>query len=318
MDWLSRYYGLSTMAFPKFAQLPTELQIHIWETFFTTPAMHIFDMCYPTRNGNARIEKALGNDETMTKYKTKVFLDRLNETDPSMYHFISSLRLVSEVATKVAQTILSRQGETTVYFPSQTQTLSIPASDVLFLRFRPRLQNHSELAAEILYYPSPIKEVLESDWSPEVAKTLYSAQRIALDVTETWSAGLSMEFGSDEVAYFACTVQKGLEVLYLVDDCTGRCDYCGRKGLNADNLCTRGSLWSKLQLGNEDREADVIQAVGRRYVEVYDLEKLGWDEQHPSYLFAWMMLTAIQSQQYGADKGKFQGVRVLVVQEDQA
>lgn len=305
------------MGFSKFTQLPLELQIQVWETFFRAPAMHIFDMCYPTRRGDARITKAFGDDETIRKYSKTVFLDRLDESDPSMYHFTSSLRLASGLATKVERNALSRQGKTTVHLPGQAQTLSIPTTDVVFLRFRPRPANHSDLAAETLFYPSPIKEILESDWSPEVADTLYSARRIALDVSETWAAGLSMEFGSDEVAYFSCTIQKGLEVVYLVDDCTGRCDSCTRKDLKREDLQTKGDLWKGLQSSDLDRDGDVIQAVGRRYVEVFDLEKLGWDIGHPSYLFARMMMTAVQSQQYGEDQGRFKGMRVLVIEEDQ-
>lgn len=306
------------MAFYKFTQLPVELQLQVWETFFTEPAMHVFDVCYPTWRGEARLEKAFGKDGMIDKYRTTVFLDRLDENDPSMYHFTTSLRLASGIVTRIVQNIISGKETNTVYLPGRTQTLTLPTSDVVFLRFRPRPISHSDLAAETLFYPSPIKEVLESDWSPEVAATLHQAKRIALDVTEMWTAGLSMEFGSDEVAYFSCTVQKGLEVVYLVDDCTGRCDECGRKDLRGEDLLKKGDLWNGLQLGDaEDRQGDAIQAVGRRYVEVFDLEKLGWDQAHPSYMFAKMMIAAIQSQQYGTDKGMFQGVRVLVVQEDQ-
>jgi hypothetical protein len=205
-----------------------------------------------------------------------------------------------------------------IYLPGRDQTLNIPTSDVLFLRFRPPPDTHADLAAEVLLCPSPIKEILESKWSAEVALTLQKAKRIALSVTDTWATGLSIELGSDEVTFFSCTVQKGLEVIYLVDECAGRCSECGKDGLNRGDLRERSKLWRELQSKevNEDRVGDVIQGVGKRYVEVFDLDKLGWDGEHPSYLFAKMLGTAVRDQQYGPDKGRFQGVRVLMIEDE--
>jgi hypothetical protein len=293
--------------------------------------MHIFNVCYRSLRGGTCAEKAFGScvetkdKERYERYRNTVFLDRLNcdagngmSIDPSMYHFTNSLRLASRTVATTMKAIMSRQEMNKVYLPGRDQTLTIPSSDVLFLRFRPPSDNHANLAAEVLLYPSPIKEILEGQWSAEIASTLQNAKRIALGVTDTWAAGLSPELGSDEVAYFSCTVYKGLEVLYLVDECAGRCSECGREELKTGGLRGRSRLWRELQPRgtNEDRDGDVIQGLGRRYVEVFDLERLGWDSEHPSYLFAKMMADSVRNLQCGPGEGRFQGVRVLMVEDE--
>lgn len=69
----------------------------------------------------------------------------------------------------------------------------------------------------------------------------------------------------------------------------------------AEHLQTRGTelehdLHGDFE-GEEERSPDVIQAVGKTYYEVFDLEKMGWSDQHPTYLFARIMNEAIRSQQ---------------------
>lgn len=141
-----------------------------------------------------------------------------------------------------------------------------------------------------------------------------------------------------DIAFLACTMQHDLEVLYLVDYCAGRCDSCPSKpsSLRARDLMTRrdeglyrtlrnGETWQKEKL----RKPDVIQGVGKVWREVFDLEKLGWDEEHPGFVFAEMFAEVVKMQQgnwmgddsqdeeFAREKGKFQGVRVLVAEDEQ-
>ncbi|KAI7785329.1 hypothetical protein LA080_007614 [Diaporthe eres] len=138
-----------------------------------------------------------------------------------------------------------------------------------------------------------------------------------------------------DIAFLACTMQHDLEVLYLVDYCAGRCD-CHLSSLKAQDLMERrdeglyrdlrnGETWQKEKL----RKPDVIQGVGKVWREVFDLEKLGWDGEHPGFVFAEMFAEVIKMQQgdwMGDDsqdgevtreRAKFQGVRVLVAEDEQ-
>lgn len=137
-----------------------------------------------------------------------------------------------------------------------------------------------------------------------------------------------------DIAFLACTMQHDLEVLYLVDYCAGRCD-SHPSSLKAQDLMERrdeglyqalrnGETWQKEKM----RKPDVIQGVGKVWREVFDLEKLGWDGEHPGFVFAEMFAEVIKMQQgnwMGDDgqdgeatkeRAKFQGVRVLVAEDE--
>ncbi|RGP72585.1 multicopper oxidase [Fusarium longipes] len=321
------------MAFRHFANLPLELQIKIWQTYVHPgPAMHIFDICYPSWKGDKRTEKAFqalrGNKEGEDKfneYKNKVFLDRMDSIgskpvfDPSMYHATATSRLVSRLTDRTIRETENGRDMNEIYLAGRDQRVSIPASDILMLRIRQESFEHYNLATETLLCPPPIKDILENQWSPELASALRGAKKIAIDMIETWATGLYGELGLEEIAFFACTIQKDLEVLYLVDECTGRCKQCRRQNVKMDEIRKRDALWKGLRTKNtddQDRAGDIINAVSRRYVEATNLAALGWDDEHPSYLFACMIDTAIKTQQEGTDRGKFQGVRVLVVEDE--
>ncbi|KAM0558352.1 hypothetical protein ACHAPJ_005046 [Fusarium lateritium] len=321
------------MAFRHFGNLPLELQIKIWQTYtHPGPAMHIFDVCFPSWKGEGRAERAFetqkgdkAGEAKFNKYKKTVFLDRLDSIggkaifDPSMYHATASSRLINRIADQTVRETEARQDMNEIHLPGRAQKISIPSSDVLMLRFREEPADHNDLATETLLCPPPIKDILENQWSSEMASALQNAKRVAIDVAETWATGLYGELGLEEIAFFACTIQKGLEVLYLVDDCTGRCKQCGRPNVKMDEIRTRDTLWKGLRTKNTDdqeRPGDIVNAVSRRYVEARNLKALGWEEEHPSYIFACMIDAAIKSQQEGADRGTFQGVRVLVVEDE--
>jgi len=322
-----------TMAFRNFASLPLELQIKIWQTYtHPGPAMHIFDVCYPSWKGDKRAERAFQtkrNDKEgeakFNDYKKKVFLDRMDTSsskgvfDPSMYHATAMSRLISRLTDQTVRETEARQDMNEIYLAGRGQRISVPASDVLMLRIRQEPFDHHDLVTETLLCPPPIKDILENQWSPEIASVLRCAKKIAIDVGETWATGLYGELGLEEIAFFACTIQKDLEVLYLVDECTGRCQKCGRQKVKMEDILKRDTLWKGLRTKNtddQDRPGDIINAVSRRYVEATNLTALGWDEEPPSYLFACLIDTAIRTQQEGADRGKFKGVRVLVVEDE--
>ncbi|KAI8713527.1 2EXR domain-containing protein [Fusarium sp. LHS14.1] len=312
------------MEFHQFTRLPLELQTQIWEEYTPSgPAMHVFDVCFPSWKGEDRAEQAFKESEAKREvtdqYKKQVFLDRFESEhgafDPSMYRVTTSSRLISRVAYEITRNIEAKQETNTIHLPGRAQKITIPTSDVLMLRFREHPVDHTQLATETLNCPPPIGELLQSQWSGEMASALQRAKRIAIDVTETWATGLYGEMGFEEITFFASTIQKGLEVLYLVDDCAGRCKGCEREDAKAEGLQRRDQLWKDLNEDDETRPGDIIRAVSRRYVEVFDLEGLGWAE-HPSYMFARIISAAIRSQQRDEDKGKFQGVRVLVVEDE--
>ncbi|KAF5665689.1 multicopper oxidase [Fusarium heterosporum] len=321
------------MAFRNFGNLPLELQIKIWQTYTRPgPAMHVFDICFPSWKGEERSEKAFGAQEKdkeveakLELYRKTVFLDRLDTIgsrtifDPSMYHATATSRLINRLSERTVRETKAREDMNDINLPGRAQKISIPSSDVLMLRFREKPSDHKDLPTETLLYPPPIKDILENQWSPEIASALQNAKKIAIDVSETWATGLYGELGLEEIAFFACTIQKGLEVLYLVDECTGRCEQCGRQNVKMGEMQTRDALWRGLRTKDTDdqeRPGDIVDAVSRRYVEARNLAALGWEEEHPSYVFACMMDAAIKSQQEGADRGKFQGVRILVVEDE--
>ena len=172
-------------------------------------------------------------------------------------------------------------------------------------------------------YSNGISAVLGSLWSSEMADTMHNARRIALDVTETWTESSTVSLIIEEIAFLACTMQHNLEVLYLVDYCVGRCTRCGRQNIVADELQTRGKeLHRELQDSSEEeaaRSPDVIHGLGKTYHEVFDLEKMGWSDQHPTYIFARIIGEAIRGQQEESTTGKqtFKGVRILAAKDEE-
>lgn len=237
--------------------------------------------------------------------------------------------------------------------------------DVLYLRFTPpafRFPDGGRLT-------SPVSAIFESVWSQELAGALHRARRVAIDVSQLWpdlwargvaddgehegAGGGEVEVSEEgeeeeeagdnddgslimqDIAFLACTMQHDLEVLYLVDYCAGRCD-CHPSSLKAQDLMERrdeglyrdlrnGETWQKEKM----RKPDVIQGVGKVWREVFDLEKLGWDGEHPGFVFAEMFAEVIKMQQGNwmgddsqdgevtKDRAKFQGVRVLVAEDEQ-
>lgn len=138
-----------------------------------------------------------------------------------------------------------------------------------------------------------------------------------------------------DIAFLACTMQHDLEVLYLVDNSAGRCD-SHPSSLRARDLMDRrdeglyralrnGETWQK----EKTRNPDVISGVGKVWREIFDLERLGWDEEHTGFVFAEMFAEVVKMQQgnWMGDDGhdgnvakervKFQGVRVLITEDEQ-
>lgn len=158
---------------------------------------------------------------------------------------------------------------------------------------------------------SLIGRVLSSQWSASLASTLHTARSIAFDVVEGNVFSAEDALGWDDITHLASTLHRDLEVLYLVD---------AGAGVGARRLQRRGELWTRLDRdgkpGDDQRPADVVRGVGKRYVEVFDLEALGWTACHPAYGFAFLMGNAIRLHQSHGEKCVFQGVRVLVVEDE--
>ena len=176
--------------------------------------------------------------------------------------------------------------------------------------------------------------LLDAQWSDEMAATLRNARQIALDAAHTSRfVDLSGPLATEELAMLACTLHQGLEVLYLVDYCPGRCWACARPKLRAADLAQRGALYESLNSDEGDnhdqqgqvttkradagRAPDMIWGVGQRYREVFDLEGLGWTDAHPAFSFGKKLGAMIRLQQQDATQTcQFQGVRVLIVEEE--
>jgi hypothetical protein len=337
------------MAFPRFASLPDELQLQIWEACKPPTAMHIFDVCSPpsVRPLHTPEDLPLPNqrgketpDETTDDLGVTVFLDALctdmNEPnqatratrysfDPSMYRFEESLRQTNKTSHSAILGLNRKTGKNRIHLPRRQQTLEIPRSDVVMLRFQKRKEVGVAAARTVSredenMSSTTLGEVLEGQWSPQMAKTLRDATKLALDLTEPWISELGSELAYEEIAFLACTIQHELEVLYLVDNCVGRCMACGNADLRATDLQRKGILWECLNYQDKDareREADVVEAVSKKYVEIADFEKLGWRDTHPYFVFARMIDEMIRSQQHGESKGKFKGVRILVTEDEE-
>ncbi|KAF7553827.1 hypothetical protein G7Z17_g3343 [Cylindrodendrum hubeiense] len=330
------------MTFNRFPDLPPELQTQVWEACTAGPCMHIFDVCFPSRP-SGRVEKAFGrlsdgegdvrDQQRFEQFKETVFLDCLeNGTkkddamasqypfDPSMYRYANTLRHTSRAAAWTTNAMSSKDGATTVCLPGRGAKLAVPSTDVLMLQFRDVAHVAADPEREV--FQSCIGPLLRCQWSAELAATLQAARKVALDAVEGWVFSPHDTLGWDEITHLASTLHKDLEVLYLVDNCAGRCGECGRGDIKAGGLQTRGSLWKRLEGDADgspdvDRPGDVIRAVGMRYTEVFDLETLGWHECHPTYGFAFLMSNAIRLHQYHGGQSAFKGIRVLVAEEEE-
>ncbi|CAK7203749.1 hypothetical protein SEUCBS139899_006496 [Sporothrix eucalyptigena] len=169
--------------------------------------------------------------------------------------------------------------------------------------------------------------LLDVQWSDEMGETLRNARRIAIDAAHTTRfVDLSSPLGLEELVMLACTLQQGLEVLYLIDYCPGRCLDCDRPGSRAADLTKKGGLYKSLNHDEDDEEEekeddgrapDIIWGVGRVYREVFDLEGLGWTDKHPAFDFGRALGAIIRAQQRDTTMTcQFQGVRVLMVEDE--
>nr|XP_036575922.1 uncharacterized protein CTRU02_14059 [Colletotrichum truncatum]KAF6782578.1 hypothetical protein CTRU02_14059 [Colletotrichum truncatum] len=338
--------------FERFADLPAELRLKIWNEALAGPSMHVFDVCFYSWRGSDRSKRAFqdsnGNipepkQSRWKKYDQCAFLDTLeagatelarstqvarHAHDPSVYRLRQAQRSTSvEAAAAVAGPARRRQPNTnTVYLPGRDEKVVYDNDkDVLFLRFRDG-GALSELTQGVLFGeydtvgPSNLSQILEGPWCAEMASTLHGAKHIALDVAETWTTATVGAVMLEEVAYLGCCLQHDLRVLYLVDHCPGRCTRCNRQDKRTAQLQSRGDLYRRLHSTAAEeamtREPDVIWGVGKTYREVFDFEGLGWSDAHPSYVFARAMEETIRSQQADAKAEVFQGVRVLVVEDE--
>lgn len=181
--------------------------------------------------------------------------------------------------------------------------------------------------------PHP-QRLLDAQWSDEMAEALRNARYVALDASQApYLVDMASPLAFEEMAMLACTLHQGLELLYLVDYCPSRCKGYSRSVIRAkDQPVQRGSLLAKLNCpdipGNDHgpvtnlesekdfRTPDVIWGVGRVYREVFDLESMGWSEDHPAFIFARMLSAAICAQQLDATQScQFHGVRVLIAED---
>ncbi|WYZ46797.1 hypothetical protein EsH8_IX_001022 [Colletotrichum jinshuiense] len=342
---------MSSRSFTKFPDLPAELRLKVWDEATAGPSMHIFDVCFPSWRGSDRSKRALqdvdgniskNNEARWSKYSQCAFLDAVetgpveltrptriarHAYDPSVYKLRRTQQLVCSEASAAATRHLRSTNRNTVYLPGRNEKIQYDNDeDVLFLRFRDGGAltdlSHGVLSGEFeASGANSLTDVLEGPWSAEMAETLHDARQIALDIAETWTLATMGAVLLEEAAYLACCLQQGLRVLYLVDYCNGRCTRCNRQDTKAAKLQTRGDLYRQLHSWSTDeamaRKPDVIYGVGKTYREVFDFDGLGWSDEHPSYLFARAMDEMIRSQQADADAPNFEGVRVLLVEDEE-
>lgn len=155
---------------------------------------------------------------------------------------------------------------------------------------------------------------------------LHNTRRIAIDVSQIWPDLAEEQHRLvQDIVFLACTVQNNLEVLYLVDYSAATHTNNTRPARDLTQKNDSG-LYRRLHHdweAEKTREGDVIEGVGRTWREVFDLEKLGWHERHPGFVFGEMFGEVVRLQQgnwYGeGDKqATFKGVRILVAEDDEA
>ncbi|KAI8712614.1 2EXR domain-containing protein [Fusarium sp. LHS14.1] len=311
--------------FTLFPQLPAELQLKIWDASLPRPGIHIFDVCFQDISSpDKSISGEVVDEDAHTE---QTFLSSLNATakdhgiasstifknDPSAYKIanILSTTTIDSSNTVKTRTDSNQEGMTNVVrLPSQREEVSYDNdNDVLCLRFGFSRDIDQSVGP---IFRNNISRVLEALWSEDMAASLFSARRLAIDIAEMWSPG-----GLDPMlmAYFCCCIQNDLEVLYLVDYCVGRCKSCFKGSLKSKDLVTSKCGLAK-ELDTEDREMDAIYGSTVAYREVSNLEKLGWDSGHSVFGLAQVMGDIIREQQ--GKEGPFRSVRILVCEEEVA
>ncbi|KUI62795.1 hypothetical protein VP1G_11457 [Cytospora mali] len=256
--------------------------------------------------------------------------------DPSMYKFQDSLRATCIDSANTVQRMNSGYDLNTIYLPTGRVLTYNNTQDVLHLRFVPQA---FRLAGDGRH-ASPISALFESIWSEALASTLHYARRVAIDVSQLWP---DLTEGQSEVlqdvAFLACVLQNDLEVLYLVDYCAGRCNGGAKVGgLRSSEWKLYRKLYGYGSCGGSDprkdcwdkerrRHPDIFHGVGKIWREVFGLEEMGWDEEHPGLAFAEAFSEVVRLQQDNCigdvdertvkKKLKFKGVRVLIAEDEE-
>ncbi|EFX00243.1 hypothetical protein CMQ_7245 [Grosmannia clavigera kw1407] len=360
----------------RFARLPVELRLRVWEAACPTPSMQLFDVCLPPElpqteeGGDSALREFVATDEESRRcaqVQDAIFFDQhrgeQQQTfpDPSMYRQRMRLEAVCfDASLAVALPSLPRRpggraastsaaSPSAGIFTSDVNTVYLPGprrlvhynnqTDVLHLCF-PQRENASSATTgtaprnrcTVLRTADSgnsldLGSLLGARWSDEAAETIRTANRIALDAGDMVAmiSKMASQDLEDGIMFLACMLQQHLEVLYLVDYCVGRCQCCGRQQLDAcASVRAGGTLRAGLHgnsegvLGDSEqqRQPDVIWGVKRTYREVLDLERLRWTSSHLAYQFARAIGDAIREQQaFGTQPGQFQGVRVLVAED---
>ena len=172
--------------------------------------------------------------------------------------------------------------------------------------------------------------LLDRQWSAELAATIRTARHIALDAGQT-DALVKVQNNPilyDEIHMLASTMACALEALYLVDSCSsGGCIDCEHDAVRPEDLCGKGLLYNGLNSDTSETSAaaatslpleplpERFHGIGKTYTQVFDLEGLGWTDQHPAYIFGKALGEAIREQQADAGAVVFKGVRVLVTED---
>lgn len=319
--------------FPLFPRLPAELQLKIWEASYPKPGIHIFDICFQSRQPFTEARDGLASETPYYAYQDRVFLDSVTitpghcrgasgttfRTDPSTYRTAAILSITSvdsAMATAASLDSGTLGSPNIVYLPRKGKHVSYDNStDVLCLHFNSSHQTEQDASNNARSHNSHtgtvnnISRILEAEWCEGMATALFNARRLAIDISELWSPS-----GIDpmSLAYLSCCIQNNLEVLYLVDYCVGRCRRCWKGNLRQKDLVTRKCSLAK-ELDPKDRDMDVIYGSTITYRQISDLEKLGWDSDHSIFALANMIGDMIREQQ--GPEGLFSSVRVLVCEE---
>src|SRR3569833_1094398 len=91
----------STQIFPQFPLLPAELQLKIFNSDLPRPAIHSFDVCFPSPQGSferstrafTAADGSIIDQSRYAAYKNTVFLDQLHsQADPSVYKLAEALK----------------------------------------------------------------------------------------------------------------------------------------------------------------------------------------------------------------------------------
>lgn len=237
--------------------------------------------------------------------------------DPSGYKFRDILRATCVDAAATVRSTESRipdADRATVYLPSGRQLVYDNARDVLHLRFLDAVKPGGAAA--------PLSSIFQSLWSPALATALHSARRVAIDVSQIWPELAQQQHKLvQDIVFLVCTLQNHLEVLYLVDYSQGQKNVASTLASKDSELYSRFHSYGPERDAEKERSADVIHGNGTVWREVFDLERLGWHERHPGFVFGEMFGEVVRLQQgqwfgEGEKKATFQGVRVLVAENE--